>query len=96
MRVLVTGGAGYIGSHTVVQLARAGHEVSVVDDFSNSRPSAMARVSELAGRDIPLESFDVGDVERLGDLMDRGRFDAVVHFAAYKAVGESVEHPIAY
>ncbi|WP_134772152.1 UDP-glucose 4-epimerase GalE [Ornithinimicrobium flavum] len=96
MRVLVTGGAGYIGSHTVVQLARAGHEVSVVDDFSNSRPSAMARVSELAGRDIPLESFDVGDVERLGDLMDRGRFDAVVHFAAYKAVGESVERPIAY
>jgi UDP-glucose 4-epimerase len=96
MRVLVTGGAGYIGSHTVVQLARAGHEVSVVDDFSNSRPSAMARVAELAGRDIPLESFDVADVERLGALMDRGRFDAVVHFAAYKAVGESVQRPVAY
>ena len=96
MRVLVTGGAGYIGSHTVVQLARAGHAVSVVDDFSNSRPSAMARVEELAGRAIPLESFDVADVERLGALVDESRFDAVVHFAAYKAVGESVERPIAY
>ena len=98
MRVLVTGGAGYIGSHTVLQLLAAGHEVVVVDDFSNARPAVVERLQELAGREIPVHAFDVADRDRLDRVLgDPDRpVEAVVHFAAFKAVGESVSRPVDY
>lgn len=96
MRVLVTGGAGYIGSHTVVQLMAAGHEVVVVDDFSNSRPSVVGRLEELGGGPVAVHRFDVGDRDRLGELLDGGGVEAVIHFAALKSVGESVTRPLDY
>ena len=96
MKVLVTGGAGYIGSHTVLQLVAAGHDVVVVDDFSGSRPSVVPRLKELAGRGIPVHAFDLADADRLDALLAAESVDAVVHFAAFKAVGESVAKPIAY
>lgn len=96
MRVLVTGGAGYIGSHTVIALARAGHEVVVVDDFSNSKPSVTPRLEELAGIPVTVHAFDLADGDKLDSLLAQERFDAVIHFAAFKAVGESVAKPIDY
>lgn len=96
MRVLVTGGAGYIGSHTVLQLLGAGHEVVIVDDFSNSRPAVMERIEELAGAPVPIHVFDVGDTARLDELFAAESFEAVIHFAAFKAVGESVAKPLDY
>lgn len=95
MKVLVTGGAGYIGSHTCVLLLEAGHEVTVVDNLCNSSLIALDRVQELAGK--PLR-FVEGDIRNRSDL-DRaleGGVDAVIHFAALKAVGESCEQPLAY
>ncbi|MFK5645934.1 UDP-glucose 4-epimerase GalE [Ornithinimicrobium sp. LYQ121] len=96
MRVLVTGGAGYIGSHTVLQLLGAGHDVVVVDDFSNSRPAVVGRLEELGGRPVPLLAFDVNDTDRLAATMSDEGVEAVVHFAAFKAVGESVAKPLEY
>ncbi|GAA1173332.1 UDP-glucose 4-epimerase GalE [Ornithinimicrobium humiphilum] len=98
MRVLVTGGAGYIGSHTVLQLVAAGHDVVVVDDFSNAKPAVVDRIAELAGRPVPVHAFDVADRERLDALLGDpdAPVEGVVHFAAYKAVGESVEKPLDY
>jgi UDP-glucose 4-epimerase len=95
MNILVTGGAGYIGSHTCVVLLEAGHDVTVIDNLCNSSAIALARVQELAGR--PLR-FVEGDIRNRADL-DRafeGAIDAVIHFAALKAVGESCEQPLAY
>lgn len=95
MRILVTGGAGYIGSHTCVVLLEAGHDVTVIDNLCNSSPIALQRVQELAGR--PLR-FVEGDIRNRADL-DRafeGGIDAVIHFAALKAVGQSCEQPLAY
>lgn len=96
MRVLVTGGAGYIGSHTVLALAAAGHDVVVVDDFSNAKPAAIARLEELAGRPVPVHAFDLTDAARTDELFATEQLDAVIHFAAFKAVGESVRKPAAY
>ncbi|TFJ95443.1 HAUS augmin-like complex subunit 5 [Platysternon megacephalum] len=96
MRVLVTGGAGYIGSHTVVQLAEAGHDVHVVDDFSNSHPVVMERLAAIIGRPIPLHQFDLCDEARTQRLFAEHHFDAVIHFAGLKAVGESVQQPLKY
>lgn len=96
MRVLVTGGAGYIGSHTVLSLLGAGHDVVVVDDLSNSKPTVMDRLEELSGRRIPLHAFDVRDEDRLSGLFAAEPVDAVIHFAGLKAVGESVEQPLDY
>jgi UDP-glucose 4-epimerase len=96
MRVLVTGGAGYIGSHTCVELLAAGHDVVVVDDLSNSRPEALRRVAELGGRPLEFHRLDVRDRPALNDVFRHGRFDAVIHFAGRKAVGESVEKPLLY
>ena len=95
MKLLVTGGAGYIGSHTCVVLLQAGHEVTVIDNLCNSSPIALERVQELAGRQL---RFVQGDIRSRDDL-DRafaGGIDAVIHFAALKAVGESCEQPLAY
>lgn len=96
MRVLVTGGAGYIGSHTVVSLLEAGHEVEVVDSFVNSKPSAIQRVEQITGREVPTHSVDLRDRARVAELLGRGRFDGVIHLAALKAVGESVQKPLDY
>ncbi|SHK27447.1 UDP-glucose 4-epimerase [Pseudonocardia thermophila] len=96
MHVLVSGGAGYIGSHTVLALVRAGHSVVVVDDFSNSKPAVMGRLAALAGREIPLHVFDLTDRDKTDRLFASEQIDAVVHFAGFKAVGESVEKPLAY
>lgn len=96
MRVLVTGGAGYIGSHTVVSLVASGHEVEVVDNFVNSKPSAIGRVEEITGTTVPVHAIDLRDRPAVGELFGDGAFDAVIHFAALKAVGESVQKPLAY
>ena len=95
MKLLVTGGAGYIGSHTCVVLLQAGHDVTVIDNLCNSSAIALERVQELAGRPL---CFVQGDIRNRADL-DRafaGGIDAVIHFAALKAVGESCEQPLAY
>jgi UDP-glucose 4-epimerase len=96
MRVLVSGGAGYIGSHTVVQLLAAGHDVVVVDNFSNAKASVVGRLEAITGRHLPVEAFDLTDIDKTEHLFAQERFDAVVHFAGFKAVGESVEKPLEY
>jgi UDP-glucose 4-epimerase len=96
MRVLVTGGAGYIGSHTCVELLAAGHDVVVVDNLHNSKPAALARVHEIAGRDLAFVQADLRDTGALRALFGDFAFDAVIHFAGLKAVGESTQIPIEY
>ena len=96
MRVLVSGGAGYIGSHTVVALVAAGHDVVVVDDFSNAKPTVVGRLEALTGRHIPVHAFDLTDVDKTAHLFEVEQIDAVIHFAGYKAVGESVQKPLDY
>ncbi|MCP2265373.1 UDP-glucose 4-epimerase GalE [Promicromonospora thailandica] len=96
MRVLVSGGAGYIGSHTVLALVAAGHDVLVVDDFSNSKPTVQGRLEAIAGRAIPFHAFDLTDVDKTERLFAHEQIDAVVHFAGFKAVGESVTKPLEY
>ena len=96
MRILVTGGAGFIGSHTTVELLRAGHDVVVVDNYSNSKPEAVRRTEELAGRSFDFYEVDLLDRGGLADVFQRHPVDAVIHFAAFKAVGESVALPLKY
>ncbi|MGL5867119.1 MAG: UDP-glucose 4-epimerase GalE, partial [Dermatophilaceae bacterium] len=96
MRVLVSGGAGYIGSHTVVQLVAAQHEVVVVDSFANATPSVVERLESLTGRALDVRSFDLTDHDKTEHLFAHQAFDAVIHFAGYKAVGESVAKPLEY
>jgi UDP-glucose 4-epimerase len=96
MRTLVTGGAGYIGSHTVVQLVEAGHEVVVLDNLCTSRRAALDRVAGLVGASVPLRQVDVRDEAQVQAVLDDVRPDAVVHFAGLKAVGESVGDPERY
>ena len=96
MRILVTGGAGYIGSHTVVALLEAGHDVAVVDDLSNSSAEALRRVEEITGREVALHEVDVLDEPALRAALEQVRPEAVIHFAALKAVGESVAQPERY
>jgi len=96
MRVLVSGGAGYIGSHTVVQLVAAGHEVVVVDSFANAKPSVVGRVEALTGQPLDVRSFDLTDHDKTEHLFAHERIDAVIHFAGFKAVGESVAKPLEY
>ncbi|HSO64948.1 MAG TPA: SDR family NAD(P)-dependent oxidoreductase, partial [Ornithinibacter sp.] len=91
MRVLVSGGAGYIGSHTVVQLVQAGHDVVVVDSFANAKPSVVGRLEALTGQPLDVRSFDLTDVDKTEHLFAHDSFDAVIHFAGFKAVGESVQ-----
>jgi UDP-glucose 4-epimerase len=96
MRILVTGGAGFIGSHTTVELLKAGHDVVVVDNFSNSKPEAVRRTEELGGRPLVFQKVDLLDREGLDAVLQRHPVDAVIHFAAFKAVGESVANPLKY
>ncbi|MGB4342306.1 MAG: UDP-glucose 4-epimerase GalE [Moraxellaceae bacterium] len=96
MKVLVTGGAGYIGSHTCVELLAIGHDVVVVDDYSNSKPEALKRVQAIAGRSVKMHACDVRDREALRAIFRDEKPDAVIHFAGFKAVGESVAQPLKY
>jgi UDP-glucose 4-epimerase len=94
--ILVTGGAGFIGSHTCLELLEHGYEVVVVDNHSNSSPRALERVQKLAGRPLIAHEVDIRDREALGDVFAAHPVDAVIHFAAKKAVGESMQIPLAY
>ena len=94
--VLVTGGAGYIGSHTAIELIEAGYEIVVYDNFSNSSDEAIKRVEKIVGKKIPLEEGDIRDTARLQEVFDKYEIDSVIHFAGLKAVGESVEKPLEY
>jgi len=97
MKVFVTGGAGYIGSHTVLELLRAGHDVVVADDLSNSSEESLKRVAEIVGRAPAFHELDIRDEAALDALVAaEGPFDATIHFAAFKAVGESVKLPLKY
>ena len=94
--ILLTGATGYIGSHTWVALLEAGFSVVGIDDFSNSSPEVLNRLKRLSGSTPVFERIDVRDASALASLFSRHRIDAVVHFAAYKAVGESTAKPLAY
>ncbi len=94
--ILVTGGAGYIGSHTCVELLAAGHNLVVIDNFSNSKPAVLGRVEHISGRKIPFMEVDIRDHGALRDVFRQHAIDAVIHFAGLKAVGESVSQPLRY
>ncbi len=96
MKILVTGGAGYIGSHTCVELLNAGHEVIVLDNLSNSSEKSLDRVREIAGKDLVFYKGDIRDRACLEKIFSQDGIDAVIHFAGLKAVGESVEKPWEY
>ena len=98
MHILVTGGAGYIGSHTCLELLEQGYQITVVDNFSNSNKKALLRVEELSGKSITLEEVDLRDKKGLMQAFTRSGtpVDMVIHFAGLKAVGESVEKPLLY
>ncbi len=97
MKVLLTGGAGYIGSHTIVEMYEAGHEVVVVDNLINASANVMERVEEITGKkDIPFYVADVADEAAMDRIFSEHKIDAVVHFAGLKAVGESVRKPLEY
>lgn len=96
MNVLVTGGAGYIGSHTCVELLNAGHDVVVIDNLYNSKEEALRRVREITGKSLTFHKVDLLDREALFNVFAQHELDAVIHFAALKAVGESVSMPLEY
>lgn len=95
-RVLVTGGAGYIGSHTCVELLNAGHEVTVYDNFSNSHPSVLDRISQITNKSFVAIKGDIRDQELLEQVIKQNSCEVVIHFAGLKAVNESVQNPIGY
>lgn len=96
MNILVTGGAGYIGTHTLVELLNRGHGAVVIDNFTNSRPESLRRVREITGKSFALYAVDVCDEEALSRAFSENAIDCVIHFAGLKAVGESCERPLAY
>ena len=96
MKILVTGGAGYIGSHTVVELQNAGYDVVVLDNLSNSSEKSLDRVEKITGKKVPFYKADILDREALEMIFSKEKVDAVIHFAGLKAVGESVRKPWEY
>ena len=96
MAILVTGGSGYIGSHTCVELLNAGLDIVVLDNFSNSSPKALDRVRELTSKDFPAYNCDIRDFDGLCKVFENEKIDSVIHFAGLKAVGESTEQPMMY
>lgn len=97
MKILVTGGAGFIGSHTIIELFKAGHDVVVIDNLCNSSKESLKRVSEISGKNVPFHEVDIRDREGLEKVFKKeGPFDACIHFAGLKAVGESVAKPYEY
>ena len=96
MSVIVTGGAGYIGSHTVVELLNENKEVIVVDNFSNSKPEMLGKIKKITNKDFKFYELDYSNKEKMDKVFAENKIDSVIHFAGYKAVGESVEKPIEY
>jgi UDP-glucose 4-epimerase len=94
--ILCTGGAGYIGSHTVIKLLEAGYQVSILDNLANASSAVMARIKELTGKDVPLHKVDMCDASSVEKVFSENKFDGVIHFAGLKAVGESVAKPLFY
>ena len=96
MKVLVTGGLGFIGSHTVVELLNEGYEVVVIDNLSNASIDVIDKIKKITGKDIIFYEEDVCNIEALEKIFTENQIDAVIHFAGFKAVGESVAKPIMY
>ena len=96
MNILLTGGAGYIGSHTIIELDKAGHSVVVVDNLVNSKPEALNRVAKIIGKTVPFVEADIRDRQAMDKLFTDYKIDAVINFAGLKAVGESVAKPLEY
>ena len=96
MSILVTGGTGFIGSHTVVELLNTGREVVVIDNFSNSKPDVLEKIKKITGKDFKFYEIDYLNKEELEKVFEENKIEAVMNFAGYKAVGESVEKPIEY
>ena len=96
MRILVTGGAGFIGSHTCVELLNAGYEVTVIDNLYNSSAKAIDRVKQITGKDLDFVEGDILDKACLDRIFSEQKIGAVIHFAGLKAVGESVRKPVEY
>lgn len=96
MNILITGGAGYIGSHTCVSLMERGHDLIIADNFVNSDPKVLERIRQITGRDFQFYEIDVTDEAAVDRIFSEHKIDGVIHFAGLKAVGESVEKPLAY
>ena len=96
MAILVTGGAGYIGSHTCIELIQAGYEVVVLDNLSNSSEKSLERVAQITGKRVPFYQVDILDREGMNQVFEKEQIDSVIHFAGLKAVGESVAKPLEY
>ena len=96
MRILVTGGLGFIGSHTVVELVNEGYDVVIADNLYNSKEDVLDRLEKITGKSIKLYKYDVTDKEKVREIFSENEIDAVIHFAGYKAVGESVKEPLMY
>lgn len=96
MKILLTGGTGYIGSHTAIELENAGHEVVIGDNFSNSKPEVLNNLKKIIGKDIEFYEIDFTNLQKTYELFEKCNFDAVIHFAGLKAVGESCTMPIQY
>ncbi len=96
MAILVTGGAGFIGSHTCVELLENGYDIVVLDNFLNSKPESLKRIKEITGKDFKFYEVDLLDKEAVDNIFDENEIDAVIHFAGLKAVGESVQKPLWY
>ena len=96
MSILVTGGAGYIGSHTCVELLNAGYEVIVIDNLCNSNQESLERVKRITNKQVKFYEFDIRDKKKLCEVFEKEHIDAVIHFAGLKAVGESVQKPLEY
>jgi len=94
--ILLAGGAGYIGSHTAVELLDAGYDVVVADNYSNSNPESIARVEKITGKTVKSYELDIKDTAKLSEVFKENKIDAVIHFAGLKAVGESVQKPVMY
>ena len=95
-KVLVTGGTGYIGSHTVVELLNAGREVIIIDNFSNSKPEVLEKIKQITGKEVKFYNIDYLNREEVEKVFEENEIDSVINFAGYKAVGESVKEPLKY
>ena len=96
MSILLPGGAGYIGSHTAVELLKAGKEIVIIDNFSNSKPEVLDKIKEISGKDFKFYEVDYLNRKELEKVFEENKIEAVLNFAGYKAVGESVKKPLEY